>query len=48
LKLEKVFIDMLKDNNMGASLLETDPTFTNFSKLTHNKTTGNLDSTPCN
>jgi hypothetical protein len=45
---EKAFMDMLKDNNMGASLLEADPTFTTFTKVSHNKTTGNIDRTPCN
>lgn len=45
---EKAFIDMLKDNNMGTSLLEADPTFTTFTKVSHNKTTGNIDRTPCN
>jgi len=45
---EKAFIDMLKDNNMGASLLGADPTFSTFTKVSHNKTTGNIDRTPCN
>lgn len=45
---EKAFLDLLQDNNLGVSLLESNATFTTFEKVTHNKTRGNIDKTPCN
>lgn len=45
---EKAFLDMITDLNMGVTLFEANSTFTTFSKVTHNKTTGNIDPTPCN
>lgn len=45
---EKAFLDLLQDNNLGVSLFESNATFTTFEKVTHNKTTGNIDKTPCN
>ncbi len=45
---EKAFLDLLQDNNLGVSLFETNATFTTFEKVTHNKTTGNIEKTPCN
>jgi hypothetical protein len=45
---EKAFLDLLQENNLGLSLFESNATFTTFEKVTHNKTTGNIDKTPCN
>jgi hypothetical protein len=45
---EKLFLDFIQDNNLGVSLLESNATFTTFDKVTHNKTTGNIDKIPCN
>ncbi|MBD3724679.1 MAG: hypothetical protein IE891_07855 [Flavobacteriaceae bacterium] len=45
---EKAFLDLLQDNNLGLSLFESNATFTTFEKVTHNKSTGNIEKTPCN
>lgn len=45
---EKAFLDFMQDNNMGASLFESNSTFTTFDKVTHNKITDNVDKQPCN
>lgn len=47
-KVEKAFLDFMQDNNIGASLFESNSTFTTFDKVTHNKTTDNVDKQPCN
>lgn len=45
---EKAFLDMLADNNMGASLLEANSNFTSFNKVVHDKATDTIVPTPCN
>lgn len=47
-KDEKAFLDFIQDNNIGASLFESNSTFTTFEKVTHNITTNNIDKQPCN
>ena len=45
---EKAFLQLLQNNNLGATLLQTDSTFTTFTKVKYNKATDNIIPTPCN
>lgn len=44
---EIAFLNLLQNNNLGLSLLESNSTFTSFEKVTFNQTTGNIDKQPC-
>ena len=49
LKDQKAFLDLINDNNMGITLFEADASLPKaFKKLTHNKSTGNVDKENCN
>ena len=45
---EKLFLDFLETTKMGLSLFEVNNTFDEFTRVTHNKTTGNIDKNNCN
>jgi len=46
---QKAFLDLINDNGLGLTLFEaTDTNLTSFAKLTHNKTTNNVDRDNCN
>ena len=45
---EKAFLDFMHDNNIGATLLESDASLTNFAEVTHDKTTDTIKKQPCN
>ena len=45
---EKAFLQLLQENNLGATLLQTDSTFTTFSKIHYDKITDTIIPTPCN
>ena len=47
IKDEKAFLDFLNDNNLGASLFESNSTFTTFEEVKHNKITNSIDKQPC-
>lgn len=44
---EKAFLNFLQDNTLGLSLFESNSDFSIFKKVTYNKTTDNIDKTPC-
>lgn len=47
IKDEKAFLDFLNDNNLGASLFESNSTFSTFEEVKHNKITNSIDKQPC-
>ncbi len=48
LKDEKIFLDFLKDVNMGLSLFEVNDTFDSYEMVTHNKRTDSIIRQNCN
>lgn len=44
---KKVFLNFIKEVNLGVSLFEVDATFTNFEKLDYNSKTNSITKVPC-
>lgn len=45
---QKAFLSFIQNNNLGASLLESNSTFTTFTKVTYDKGTDTINPQPCN